>query len=121
MCIRDSGKYQLLICGVYGYQDFLRKAALYKFIYYNLETLVESLNNLLHISRDKLYCVLVLPSGGVAVAKAKLPDLPPTKALVLGDAKRTLKPRPYAHWLEKSFQTDTIVVDKQTMNITVEQ
>jgi hypothetical protein len=115
------GKYELLVSGVYGYQDFLRKAANYKFVYYNLETLVEALNNLLHISRDKLYCILVLPSGGVAVAKAQLPDLPPTKALVLEDAKRTLETKPYSHWLEKSFQTDTIVIDKQTMQITVEQ
>ncbi|MHC4737734.1 MAG: SpoIVB peptidase S55 domain-containing protein [Planctomycetota bacterium] len=115
------GKYELIVSGVYGYQDFLRKAARYKFVYYNLPTLVESLNNLLHISRDKLYCILVLPSGGVAIAKAQLPDLPPTKALVLEDAKRTLKPKPYSHWLEKSFQTNTIVVDKQTMHIIVEK
>jgi hypothetical protein len=115
------GKYELIVSGVYGYQDFLRKAARYKFVYYNLPTLVESLNNLLHISRDKLYCILVLPSGGVAVAKAQLPDLPPTKALILEDAKRTLKPKPYSHWLEKSFQTNTIVIDKQTMHIIVEK
>ena len=75
----------------------------------------------MRISRDNLYCILVLPSSGVVVAKAQLPDLPPTKALVLGDAKRTLKPKPYSHWLEKSFQTDTIIIDKQTMHITVEE
>ncbi len=115
------GKYELIVSGIYGYQDFLRKAARYKFVYYNLPTLVESLNNLLRISRDKLYCILVLPSGGVAIAKAQLPDLPPTKALVLQDAKRTLEPKPYSHWLEKSFQTNTIVIDKQTMHIIVEK
>ncbi|MHC4394733.1 MAG: SpoIVB peptidase S55 domain-containing protein [Planctomycetota bacterium] len=115
------GKYELIISGGYGYLEFLRKAAQYKFVYHSLPTLIESLNNLLHIRRDKLYCILVLPRGGVAVAKARLPDLPPTKALVLADATRTLKPRPYLHWHEKSFQTDTIIVGKQTMHITVEK
>ena len=115
------GKYELIISGGYGYLEFLRKAAHYKFVYHSLATLVEAMNNLLRISRDNLYCILVLPSSGVAVAKAQLPDLPPTKALVLGDAKRTLKTRPYSHWLEKSIQTNTIIIDKQTMHITVEE
>jgi len=113
------GKYDLIICGGYGYQEFLRKAAPYRFVPQNLATLVDAMNNLLAIERDKLYCVLVLPSGGVAVEKAELPDLPATKALVLQDAKRTLRTQLYPHWLEKSFYTGTVVIDKKVMHITV--
>ncbi len=86
-----------------------------------MTSLLEALNNILHVKRDKLYCILVLPSGGVAVEKAELPDLPATKILILGDAKRTLTTRPYQHWLEKDLQIGTVVIDKKTMTITVEK
>jgi len=115
------GKYNLIVCGGYGYQEFLRKTTPYKFVPQNLATLVEAINNILAIERDKLYCLLVLPPSGVTVEKAELPDLPETYALVLSDAKRTLKPAPYLHWLEKSLQTGTVVIDRKVMRITVEK
>jgi len=115
------GKYDLIVCGGYAYEQFLRKAAPYKFVPQSLTTLVEAINNLLAIKRDKLYCLLVLPSGGVAVEKAELPDLPATKALVFQDAGRALRIQPYSHWLEKSFRTGTVVIDEKLMRVTVEK
>jgi hypothetical protein len=115
------GEYDLLVCGSDAYHEFLERAAPYRFVPQNLPTLIEAINNLLALRRDKLYCLLILPSGGVAVEKAELPDLPATKALVLGDAKRTLRTRPYQHWLEKSLTTGTVVIDKKVMHITVEK
>ena len=115
------GRYDLIVCGGYGYVRFLKKAVPYRFVPQNLATLVEAMNNLLQIQRDKLYCFLVLPPGGVAVEKAELPDLPATKALVLSDAKRSLKTRPVSDWLENSLQTGTVVIDKKVMHITVEE
>ena len=115
------GKYDLIVCGGYGYQEFLKNAAPYKFIPQSLTTLVRAINSLLAIKRDKLYCLLVLPPGGVAVEKAELPDLPATKALVLQDAKRTLRTQPYSQWLEKSLRTGTVCLDKKVMRITVEK
>jgi len=115
------GKYDLIVCGGYAYEQFLRKAAPYKFVPQSLTTLVEAMNDLLAIRRDKVYCLLVLPPGGVAVEKAELPDLPATKALVLQDAKRTLRTRPFLQWLEKSFRTGTVCLDEKVMRITVEK
>lgn len=116
-----KGKYNLMIAGGYEYAKFLRKAAPHRFIPENLSSLVEALNDVLGISRDKLYCVLVLPSGGVALARAELPDLPATKALVLGNIKRTPVSQPYQQWLEISVETGTIIVDKKVMRIEVER
>jgi len=115
------GKYDLIVCGGYGYQEFLIKAAPYKFVPQNLTTLVEAMNNLLTIGRDKLYCLLVLPPAGVAMEKAELPDLPATKILLLQDGKRTLTSLPYPHWLEEALATGTVIIDKKIMNITVEE
>ena len=115
------GKYDLLVCGSNDYKKFLREATPYRFVAQNIRTLVEAVNRLLAIKRNKLYCLLVLPPGGVAVEKAELPDLPATKTLVLQDAKRTLKLTPYSHWVEKSVETGTVVIDKKVMHITVEK
>ena len=115
------GKYELIVCGGYGYRQFLRKAAPYKFVPQSLPTLLDAMNNILTIDRDRLYCLLVLPPSGVTVANAQLPDLPATKALLMQDAKRALKTRPYEHWLEKSLKTSTVVIGKKVMHITVEE
>jgi len=115
------GKYNLLLCGGYGYLQFLRKAAPYRFMPENFPGLVRAINNILRIKRDKLYCVLILPPGGVTVETAELPDLPATKALILRDSMRTLMSQPYQHWLQKSLKTDTVIVDKKIMHITVEK
>jgi hypothetical protein len=115
------GKYDLHVFGGYDYLRFLQKAAPFKFIPENLPSLIEALNNVLRVKRDRLYCLLVLPPGGVALERAELPDLPPTKALVLRHATRMIRAVPYHHWLQKSFHTGTVVMDKKAMKITVEK
>jgi hypothetical protein len=115
------GKYNLIVCGGYDYQKFLIKTAPYKFVPQNLETLVEAMNNLLSIGRNKLYCLLVLPASGIAVEKAELPDLPATKILLLQDVKRALTSLPHPHWLEDSLATGTVIIDEKIMQITVEE
>jgi hypothetical protein len=114
------GRYDLIVCGGYGYLQFLAKAAPHRFTPQNLSSLVEAINYILHVRRDELYCLLVLPAGGVTVEGAELPDLPATKTLVLQDPKRTLTARPYKRWVEKSFRTGTVVIDQKTLPIIVE-
>lgn len=115
------GKYDLIVCGVYDYERFLRKTIPHKFIPQNLSSLIEVINDILAVKRDRLYCVLVLPPGGVTLAEVELPDLPATKALILKNAKRTLKTQPYHHWEERSFHTGTVIIDKKVMQITIEK
>jgi hypothetical protein len=115
------GKYELTVCGERDYEQFLVKAVPQRFVAQSLPSLIDALNNSLQISRDKLYCLLTLPSSGVIIERAELPDLPATKALLLGDTKRALQVRPYAHWLERDLQTGSVVIDKKTLQITVEK
>ena len=116
-----EGKYELTICGQRDYERFLVKAVPHRFIAQNLPGLIEALNNSLQIDRDKLYCLLALPSGGVIIETAELPDLPATKVLLLQDTKRALRIRPYSHWLERNLETGTIVIDKKVLQIIVEK
>ena len=115
------GKYELTICGGYGYEQFIRKAAPYKLLALDLDSTIEGLRYLLSIDRGKLYCILALPPGGVTIEKAELPDLPATKMLILQNPKRALRIQSYPHWLEKSCDTGTVVIDKKTIRVTVEK
>ncbi len=115
------GKYDLTVCGAMDYERFLVKSAPYKFIAQNASALIEALNYSLSVDRDKLYFILSLPPGGIALEQAELPDLPATKALILQNAKRTLQIRPYQHWIEKSLKTGTVIIDKKVLKITVEK
>jgi hypothetical protein len=116
-----TGKYELTICGYRDYEQFLVKSVPNRFVAQSLPGLIEALNNSLRIDRDKLYCLLTLPPGGVIIEKAELPDLPATKALLMQDTKRALSVRPYMHWLERDMQIDSVIIDKKTLQITVEK
>ena len=115
------GTYQLVVCGGYDYEGFLKKAVPHRFMAENLDTLIVAMNDVLAIGRDELHCVLVLPPGGVALERAELPELPGTKAMVLGDAKRATAMQVFPGWIDKSVRTGTVIMDKKIMNITVEQ
>ncbi|MHC4259387.1 MAG: hypothetical protein ACYSTF_03085 [Planctomycetota bacterium] len=117
----EPGKYDLIVCGAYDYEKFLRKAAPYRFVPENLSSLIKALNEILAVKRDRLYYLLVLPPSGVTVERAELPDLPATKALVLRDAKRTLRAQPYQQWVERSIHTGTVIVGRKVMQVTVEK
>jgi len=115
-----AGTYQLIVCGGYDYEEFLKKATPFRFVPENLDTLVGAINDILAINRDELHCILILPGGGVALENAELPELPATKALVLGDATRAAKMQVYPGWLERKVRTGFVLVDQQVMNVTVE-
>jgi hypothetical protein len=113
------GKYNLLFLGAGEYENFLRKAAPYRYLATNYQTLVDSLNHVLNVPRTKLYCLLALPPSGIALERAELPNLPGTKALILQSDKRALAVLPYPRWIEKTVETGTVIADKETVPIIV--
>ncbi len=115
------GEYKITIAGAYGYEKFLRKNEPHKFMSQNLSTLIEAINNIVSIRRDRLYLTMTLPSGGVVIQQAELPDLPQTKSLLLQSPKRTIKTQPYRHWVEESIGIDTVVLNRKIMTITIER
>ncbi|MBN2181729.1 MAG: hypothetical protein JW715_07425 [Sedimentisphaerales bacterium] len=117
----EPGKYELIVCGSQGYEQFLAKMVPHKFLAKSMPDLIEALNNALNIPRDRLYCLLILPASGVTLEKSELPDLPATKAMILQDTKRTTRIQPYQHWTEKSKPTGTIISGRKSIRITVEK
>jgi hypothetical protein len=116
-----AGMYQLVVCGGYEYEEFIKRAMPFRFTPENLDTLVVAINGILAVNRDGLYCMLILPDGGVALERAELPELPATKALVLGDASRDAKMQAYPGWLEQKIRTGFILNNQQVMSVTVEK
>jgi hypothetical protein len=114
------GKYSLAVMGSGEYEAFLKKSAPFKFVANNYQSLVDALNEVLNVNRTKLYCVLALPASGISLERQELPDLPPTKAMVLQNDKRVTKALPYSHWVEKTIDTGTVVGDREVIPITVE-
>ncbi len=114
------GKYQLLLCGVYEYESFLRKTVPYRFLATNYQTLIDALKDALSVERTKLHCCLVLPPGGITLEKAQLPDLPETKAVIFQNEGRALKVQPHPRWIEKTVETGTVIADKEIVPIVVE-
>ena len=115
------GKYGILVCGAYGYEDFLRKNAPHRLVAQSIEGLMTALNDLLNIERSRLYCILMLPAGGVTVETQELPDLPATKALVMQSPGRTLTMLPYRQWVQDSRDIGAVVLDRSVVEITVEK
>jgi len=115
------GKYDLTVAGENAYRNFLQKKIPYRFIAEDIETLFEALDNSLSIRRDRLYCVFELGRSGIAIERAELPELPATRAVVLQNPGRTLNIRPFQGWLEQSFDTGTVVIDRKVISITVEE
>ena len=115
------GKYNLMLLGSNEYEAFLHKSVPYRFIATNRKTLVEALNEVLNVSRTKLYCLLVLPPEGIAIDRAELPGLPETKGLILQSNKWAIPAQPYPQWIENVVETGTVVTDKEMIPITVEE
>jgi hypothetical protein len=116
-----AGKYSLQLCGSREYERFLTKSVPYRFIATNYQTLVDALNMAMNVDRTKLYCLLVLPPDGIMFAKAELPNLPGSKAVVLQSSKRALRVQPYPHWIEKTVDTGTVIIDKAIVPIIVKE
>ncbi len=117
----EPGKYNLTVCGSYGYEQFVRKKVPYRYLAHNMSSLVAALNEMLNIDRARLYCMLELPDDGLTIERSELPDLPKTRAMVLQSNTRTLRTQPYPHWIQKSVDIDSVVIDKQTVQINVEK
>ncbi len=111
--------YELSISGSKGYEQFVTKAAPHKFTAQTDQDLIDAIENLLEIQRNKLFFVLVLPTGGITLEKEELPDLPASKTIILQDKKRGLNIRPYQHWIEKTINIDSVVANQKVMKITV--
>jgi hypothetical protein len=116
-----AGDYEITVAGSEDYEKFLRKVAVHKFTAYDLDSLVDALNLMVSIKRDRLYAVMSLPAGGVIIKRSELPDLPETKVLLMSDSKRTTTARKFEHWIEDRVEVGKVVLGSQDVKIKIER
>ena len=116
-----AGQYELYIAGSNEYESFLRKTSPVKFLALDLLTLLDSIKQIVKIKNNRLYIVMLTPSGGVTILREQLPFLPKTKVMLLNDSKRVLPTLPYNHWKEEQIETDWVVSGERIFKITVEK
>jgi len=115
------GKYMLMILGAEQYQAFVNKTAPQKFRAFDFTTLKSGLSDLLAYRRDRLYAVMAVPATGVVFRQHELSHLPPTRMLLMQDAKRVQPLEPYKAWAENSIQLDKIVQGAAQIELIVEE
>jgi hypothetical protein len=116
-----AGTYKLMAMGPDAYLKFLVQAAPQKFTSTSFDGMMTLINNVLAVRRDRIYSVLLLPTGGLTIERSAMPDLPDGKAAVLADPSRTLRVLPYQHWVEQQIPVDGIPTDAKAIDITVEE
>lgn len=115
------GKYPLQVMGVAAYTNFVNQNAPHRFRVVDAGTLVAGLNRVMNVPRNRLYAVLPVPSTGLAFRRHELPDLPPTRMMLMQDAKRLEPVVPYNSWVENSVPLEKIVTGGAQIELTVEQ
>ena len=111
----------MIVCGTPEYMQHVRKAAPYKMMALDAGSLVEALDYVLTLRRDRLYCVLMLTPRGVTIERTELPDLPASKAMILQSTKRAVQIYPYQPWIESIQPADAIVLGQYATGIVIEE
>ncbi|MCD4830387.1 MAG: hypothetical protein K8R02_01105 [Anaerohalosphaeraceae bacterium] len=114
-----AGTYTLSAGGTGDYGNFKRKNAPYKYVPENLDSLISIINEIANTQNNRLHLLLPLPAGGVAIESSELPDLPTSKGLLLVNGKRASQTLAVPKWIEKTIETDTIIIDQREIKITV--
>ena len=115
------GKYPLHLLGASAYNSFLNQNAPQRFRVVDAESLRTGLNRVLNMPRNRLYAVLPVPATGLTLRRHELPDLPPSRMLLIQDARRLEPIEPYKNWIENSAGLDKIVSGGAQIELTVEQ
>lgn len=115
-----KGKYALQVLGPNEYRQFVSQMAPQRFRAVDMPTLHGALQEIFNYRRRRLYCVMQVPATGLVMRQHELADLPPTKMLLMQDAKRIIPVEPYQDWVESSIEIDRIVDGEVKVELTVE-
>ena len=116
-----AGKYPLHLLGAAAHNNFVTQNAPHRFRVVDAETLLAGLQRVLNVPRNRLYAVLPVPATGLTLRRFELPDLPPTRMLLMQDAKRIEPVEPFKKWVENNIVIDKIVSGAVQIELTVEQ
>lgn len=95
-----TGTYMLQVLDSDEYLAFLQKASPHLFAAEDLPSMLQAVRRILQTPRNQLTAVLLLGRGGLAIRHQDLPDLPPSRALLLQDNRRFTPAVPLQNWIQ---------------------
>ncbi|MEJ5260878.1 MAG: SpoIVB peptidase S55 domain-containing protein [Anaerohalosphaeraceae bacterium] len=115
-----AGTYMLQVLDRDGYLAFLQKASPHQFTAEDLPSMLEAVRRIVRTPRNQLTAVLLLGRGGIAIRHQDLPDLPPSRVLLLQDNRRFTPAMPLQNWIETQTSMDWIPSGNISVPIQVE-
>jgi hypothetical protein len=115
-----KGTYMLQVLDREEYLTFLQKASPHLFAAEDLPSLLDAVRRIVQTPRNQLTAVLLLGRGGIAIRHQDLPDLPPSRILLLQDNRRFTPALPLQNWIETKIRMDWIPSGNMAVPIQVE-
>ncbi len=114
-----EGEYQLQISGADGALMRMVNSRPDLLAIDDLDTLVDAINDVLEVDRDAIYVALPRTEPGVAIGGRALPELPSSRAAVLGNAS-TSSLQPYTRFVEKRYASGDVIEGELTLAVKVQ-
>ena len=114
-----DGDYELNVGSEALYRNLLQTHQSHRMLVLSATDLRRALQERLDIPRDRLYVCLVLPGQGVALESDTLPQLPPSRAMLLTDPQRTLPTARFQPLLTEFVPLSYQLAGAQTLTISV--
>jgi hypothetical protein len=116
-----EGKYTLSVGGYLSYRQQLQKTQPHRFAAFTAKGLRDILQERLSIPRNNLYASIPLPSQNLSLNGTELPDLPPSKAMILTDPSRQEDIIKFQDLTCAKLETDYVIINQKSFEITVER
>lgn len=99
---------------------FQQKAAPQRFVDEDMPSMLAVVRRILQTPRNHLTAVLLLGPGGIAIRDKELPNLPPSRAVLLQDTRRFTPAVVMQQWIQTQTETDLVPSGNVTVQLIVE-
>jgi len=114
-----EGTYTLNVGGYLSYRQQLQKTQPHRFAAFTAKGLRDILQERLAIPRNTLYATIALASQNFSLNGTELPDLPPSKAMILTDPSRQEDIIKFQDLACAKRQGDYVIINEKNFEITV--
>jgi hypothetical protein len=114
-----EGAYTLNVGGYLSYRQQLQKTQPHRFAAFTAKGLRDILQERLAIPRNTLYATIALANQNFSLNGTELPDLPPSKAMILTDPSRQEDIIKFQDLACTKRQSDYVIINEKNFEITV--
>jgi hypothetical protein len=86
----------------------------------DMPSMLAVVRRILQTPRNHLTAVLLLGPGGIAIRDKELPNLPPSRAVLLQDTRRFTPAVVMQQWIQTQTETDLVPSGNVTVQLIVE-